>query len=155
MSARQHIAAIVLLLGLSATALAVRPASLLKDFPAGTLIIESGQDRCLLIRSWFADQRERQSQGLMFVERLEPEEGMLFRYPQPALITMWMRNTYVPLDMLFIREDNVVARIAADTTPLSEVRISSGEPVTQVLELNAGFAARWGIEPGHRLLLVD
>ena len=64
---------------------------------------------------------------------------------------MWMQNTYLPLDMLFIRADGSIARIAADTEPLSTRTIPSGEPVLAVLELNAGTAARLGIKPGDRV----
>ena len=65
---------------------------------------------------------------------------------------MWMKNTYLPLDMLFIREDGTVSSIVANTEPLSLRSISSEEPVTYVLELNAGIAERLGIVPGDRIL---
>jgi len=64
---------------------------------------------------------------------------------------MWMKNTYLPLDMLFIRKDGTVSRIAADTEPLSTAIIASGGPVSAVLELNAGTAAKLGIQSGDRV----
>jgi uncharacterized protein len=67
------------------------------------------------------------------------------------LVSMWMKNTYISLDMLFIRPDGTIARIAANTEPLSTRTVSSGEPVLSVLELNAGSAARLGIRPGDRV----
>jgi uncharacterized membrane protein (UPF0127 family) len=76
---------------------------------------------------------------------------MLFDFGQPQPITMWMKNTYIPLDMLFIRGDGTVARIAADTEPLSTRVIPAGEPVPFVLELNAGTAKRLGLAPGDRV----
>ena len=66
-------------------------------------------------------------------------------------VTMWMKNTYLPLDMLFIRKDGTVSRIAADTEPLSTAIIASGGPVSAVLELNAGTAAKLGIQAGDRV----
>jgi uncharacterized membrane protein (UPF0127 family) len=67
---------------------------------------------------------------------------------------MWMKNTVLPLDMVFVARDGRIARIAADTVPWSEERISSGSPATGVLELNAGFAARWGLAPGDRVVVM-
>ena len=66
-------------------------------------------------------------------------------------VSMWMQNTYLSLDMLFIRPDGTIARIAANTEPLSTRTIPSGEPVLAVLELNAGTAAKLGIKPGDRV----
>ena len=146
---------VALFLGASFPADALRPAQLVAGLPAGTLILESSAVRCLMIRAWFAEEPAQQRQGLMFVEQMDEFEGMLFRYPQTAQINMWMKNTLIPLDMLFIDENNRVVNIAQRTTPLSERRLSSARPVTQVLELNAGFTARWAILPGNRLLLAE
>ncbi|RMF98216.1 MAG: DUF192 domain-containing protein [Gammaproteobacteria bacterium] len=145
----------VCLLLVAAASPAVEPAGLLRDFPSGTVVLADPALRCLRIRAWFADSRRHQARGLMYIERLEPFEGMLFRYRRPALITMWMKNTYVPLDMLFFDAAGELERVAADTTPLSEARIVSGGPVTMVLELPAGFAATWGLGQGSRLLLAE
>ncbi len=91
------------------------------------------------------------AQGLMFRRTMAPDRGMLFDFERMEPVTMWMKNTYLPLDMLFIRADGTVARIAADTEPLSTRTIASGEPVLGVLELNAGTAARLGIHPGDKV----
>ena len=91
------------------------------------------------------------AQGLMFRRSMPPDRGMLFDFKRVEPISMWMQNTYIPLDMLFIRPDGTIARIAANTEPLSTRTISSGEPVLAVLELNAGTAARLGIKPGDRV----
>jgi hypothetical protein len=77
---------------------------------------------------------------------------MLFPYGRPQEITMWMKNTYVSLDMVFIRADGIVHRIAARTEPLSERTISSQGPAAAVLELVAGSAERMGIKPGDKVL---
>ncbi len=91
------------------------------------------------------------ARGLMFRRSMAPNRGMLFDFERVEPVAMWMKNTYLPLDMLFIRPDGTVARIAADTEPLSTATILSGEPVLAVLELNAGTAARLGIRAGDRV----
>lgn len=91
------------------------------------------------------------AQGLMFRRSMPADQGMLFDFGRVEPVSMWMQNTYLPLDMLFIRADGTIARIAANTEPLSTRTIPSGEPVLSVLELNAGTAARLGIKPGDRV----
>ncbi len=95
-----------------------------------------------------AKTREQQSRGLMFRRTLGARSGMLFVYEEPQFVSMWMRNTYIPLDMIFIRADGKVHRIEASAEPLSERIIGSGEKVTAVLELAGGTAARIGLKPG-------
>lgn len=89
--------------------------------------------------------------GLMFRKEMPERQGMLFDFKQDQPVYMWMKNTFIPLDMLFIRADGTIARIEAMTTPFSERTISSGEPVRAVLELNGGAARRLGIAPGDRV----
>ncbi len=91
------------------------------------------------------------AQGLMFRRSMPADQGMLFDFGRVEPVAMWMQNTYLPLDMLFIRTDGTIARIAANTEPLSTRTIPSGEPVLAVLELNAGTAAKLGIKPGDRV----
>jgi uncharacterized membrane protein (UPF0127 family) len=91
------------------------------------------------------------SQGLMYRRSMAADHGMLFDFGRVEPVAMWMQNTYLPLDMLFIRSDGTIARIAANTEPLSTRTIPSGEPVLGVLELNAGTASRMGIKPGDRV----
>ena len=91
-----------------------------------------------------------QEQGLMFRTKMGETDGMLFIYPKPLVITMWMRNTYIPLDMVFIAGDGTVRRIAAGE-PLSDAIISSGEKVSAVLELKSGTASRLGLKPGDKV----
>ena len=94
----------------------------------------------------------QRSQGLMFRESLEEDRGMLFDFGKPQRATMWMRNTYVPLDMLFIDAHGQITQIAADTQPLSDAVIASREPVRAVLELRGGVSAKLGIKPGDRVI---
>lgn len=94
---------------------------------------------------------EQRARGLMHRQFMPADRGMLFDFERTEPVAMWMQNTFISLDMLFIRADGTVARIAADTEPLSTRTISSGEPVLGVLELNAGTAARLGIHPGDKV----
>ena len=91
------------------------------------------------------------SRGLMFRRTMAPDHGMLFDFEREEPVTMWMKNTYLPLDMVFIRPDGTISRIAADTEPLSTAIIPSGSPVVAVLELNAGTAAKLGIKAGDQI----
>ncbi|GJE69216.1 DUF192 domain-containing protein [Methylorubrum podarium] len=93
----------------------------------------------------------QRAKGLMYRRSMAADHGMLFDFERPAPATMWMKNTYLSLDMVFIRSDGSIARIAADTEPLSTKVIPSGEPVLAVLELNAGTAAKLGIRAGDRV----
>lgn len=98
-----------------------------------------------------ADDPDERARGLMFRQTLPPDAGMLFDFGEERPVTMWMRNTPLPLDMLFIRSDGTVARIAERTTPFSERTIASGEPVRYVLELNGGIAGARGVRAGDRV----
>ena len=91
------------------------------------------------------------AQGLMFRRNLAPDRGMLFDFGRVQPISMWMQNTYIPLDMIFIRPDGGIARIAENAEPLSTRTIPSGEPVLAVLEVPGGTAARLGLKAGDRV----
>ncbi|MGH6808484.1 MAG: DUF192 domain-containing protein [Ensifer adhaerens] len=95
-----------------------------------------------------ADQRE---QGLMFRRSMAPDHGMLFDFGETRRVMMWMKNTHLALDMLFVDKRGIVRTIHQDAVPFSEAIIDSGEPVAFVLELNAGTVKRLGIKPGDRL----
>ena len=94
---------------------------------------------------------EEQEQGLMYRRELADGKGMLFDMGEERPAVFWMKNTYVSLDMIFIRSDGSIASIAANTKPLSEARIYSGAPVRGVLEVVAGTAKRYGIVPGDKV----
>lgn len=89
--------------------------------------------------------------GLMNRTEMAPDHGMLFRFDDTRDVYMWMKNTVLPLDMVFINEDGVVAGVAHDAVPFSETIIASPGPVRYVLELNAGVAGANGIEVGDRV----
>ena len=91
-------------------------------------------------------------QGLMFRQSLAPDSGMLFDFKTPSMASMWMKNTLIPLDMLFIDAQGRVVNIAERTVPGSLDPVGAAAPVRAVLELNGGTAARLGIRPGDRAL---
>ena len=126
---------------------AAEPANQLRDFGRTQLLVET-RGRCILISAYVAHTRQQRAQGLMYVSDMPLEEGMIFLYPEAARISMWMKNTMIPLDMLFLSGDGRVTKIAAHTEPLSEKMIESEADVTAVLELNGGAAEYFGIAPG-------
>ncbi|MGV3632710.1 MAG: DUF192 domain-containing protein [Pseudorhodoplanes sp.] len=94
---------------------------------------------------------EERQKGLMFRKELPEGRGMLFDFKPDQNVSMWMRNTYIPLDMLFINGDGTIRRIAENTEPLSEKTISSGGPVRGVLEVIGGTAKKLGIKAGDKV----
>jgi uncharacterized protein len=94
---------------------------------------------------------DEQAQGLMFRKSLDADGGMLFPMNPPRIASFWMKNTVIPLDMLFIRTDGSIAFIAANTEPYSREPVSAGVPVIAVLELRGGRAAELGIAEGDRV----
>jgi len=94
---------------------------------------------------------EERSEGLMFRREMAPNAGMLFLYPQDQAVTFWMKNTYLPLDMIFIAADGKITQIVKGARPLSEDLIPSSGYVRGVLEVNAGIADQFGIQPGDHI----
>lgn len=90
----------------------------------------------------------QRARGLMFRRSMPQDHGMLFDFGVETPVSMWMKNTYIPLDMVFVSRKGVVTSVATDTTPFSEAVISSGKPAFAVIELNAGAARRIGLAPG-------
>jgi len=95
---------------------------------------------------------EQKRRGLMFVRDLPERTGMLFVYEDAAVHSMWMKNTYISLDIVFARADGTVSSVIHDAEPLSPRSLGSTEPVTYVLELNAGVARRLKIGAGSQLI---
>jgi len=94
---------------------------------------------------------EERSRGLMFRKELPEGQGMLFDFFRDQPVSFWMHNTYIPLDMIFIRGDGHILRIAENTEPLSDRLVPSGGPVRAVLEVIAGTARKLGITPGDQV----
>jgi uncharacterized membrane protein (UPF0127 family) len=95
------------------------------------------------------------SRGLMHRDRLDAEEGMLFVYEAEQPVTMWMRDTRIPLDMVFIGAEGTIVKIRERAVPFSEEIINSEKPVIAVLEVNGGTVSRYGIEAGDRVILPE
>jgi uncharacterized membrane protein (UPF0127 family) len=115
------------------------------------LTIVSADGRKVPIDVEVAEDQKEKALGLMFRTELPENQGMLFPYSDERELSMWMHNTYIPLDMLFIRPDGVIHRIEARAEPLSDRVIASGGPVSAVLELAGGAAERLGIKAGDRV----
>ncbi len=92
--------------------------------------------------------RDDLERGLMFRRQMATDHGMLFDFGSPQPVTMWMKNTYLPLDMVFIAGNGRIVSVKQDAEPLSEKTISSGGDVLGVLELDAGTSKRIGLKPG-------
>jgi uncharacterized membrane protein (UPF0127 family) len=125
----------------------------LSDFARTTLRIETPSGRAHRFEVYVARSDREHMQGLMYVESLPPGEGMIFPYDPPRPVAMWMKNTLIPLDMLFIRADGTIANIIADVEPQSLDSRRSDGPVALVLELNGGTAKKLGIAAGARVRL--
>ncbi|OAO05108.1 hypothetical protein A8B75_04710 [Sphingomonadales bacterium EhC05] len=95
-----------------------------------------------------AKTQAEQAQGLMFRTEMAPDRGMIFPFSQDRMASFWMKNTVIPLDIIFIRRDGTIESIAANTIPYSLAPVQSGEPVAAVLELIAGRAQELNIQPG-------
>jgi len=129
---------------------AVADEELDKRFGKDVLIIEASAHGCYRFDIYVASDNVQRSRGLMFVRDLPATTGMIFIYDnEPA--SMWMKNTFIPLDILFIRRDGTVSSIAHHTEPQSLRSIASIEPISFVLELNAGTAERLAIDENSRI----
>lgn len=100
-----------------------------------------------------ADTQEKAEMGLMYRKSMPKNQGMLFIFPRPKIVHMWMKNTYIPLDMIFINSHNQVICLRENTRPLDESIISCPYPASKVLELNAGEIKASKIQPGDTLFI--
>ncbi len=121
------------------------------EFKTGELSIVTSSGETYVITIELAETHEQRAQGLMFREELAPMAGMLFIYPRSQVPQMWMRNTLIPLDMLFLDEEGNVIATANNAVPLSEAIISPGVPARAVLELPGDAIERLGIKPGDQV----
>ena len=127
----------------------------LASFPRTTLeIAHHGGDhaaRTYTFQVWVADTPERAEQGLMFVSDLPESMGMVFPLDPPRVENMWMKNTYIELDMLFVAADGRVTKIIERAHPLSLDNLSSDKPVSAVVELRGGAVAHLGLKVGDKV----
>ncbi|APO53524.1 DUF192 domain-containing protein [Bradyrhizobium diazoefficiens] len=142
--AKGWLAAILVIAGVVVTGGSVRAAS----FQPLEIVTKSGVQ---VFSVEMATTEEEKQTGLMYRKELADGKGMLFDFNPEQEVSMWMKNTYVPLDMIFIRADGRILRIAENTEPLSTKIISSKGPARAVLEVVAGTAQKYGIRPGDRV----
>lgn len=137
--------------GIAATAGAqIAPLEDLTRFPRALVEIAT-RERVHRFDVRVADTPARQAQGLMFVRDLPADEGMLFVHEKPRPASMWMKNTYIELDMLFVAPDGRIVKIAERARPHSLETIGTDIPVKAVLELRGGEASRRGLSVGDRV----
>lgn len=137
--------------GLAAFALVLSAPAALAELETSPLTIESANGAHAFTVE-IADEPEEITTGLMNRESMDPDAGMLFDFGQPREAAMWMKNTLIPLDMLFMDPQGKVIAIARETVPGSLRTITPGVPVKSVLELNGGRAEELGIEPGDEVI---
>lgn len=143
-AAQGWLAAILVIIGCVATSAPVGAAS----FQPLEIVTKNGVQVFSVEMATTAEEKET---GLMYRKELADGKGMLFDFNPEQEISMWMKNTYVSLDMIFIRADGRILRIAENTEPLSTKIISSRGPARAVLEVVAGTAQKYGIRPGDRV----
>lgn len=123
-------------------------------FNEETLVLEAGS-YCLPMTIFLARTDAQKRRGLMFVRKMAPNTGMLFYYRPPASMSMWMKNTIIPLDILFLDQSGTLINVRADAKPYSLKPLRSTGVGSYALELNAGRAKELGLAPGMRILAPD
>lgn len=125
------------------------PAPVVADVYEPLQVLTAAGARNFRVR--IADDDAERERGLMFVSELPQDEGMLFDFEEPAPRAFWMKNTLIPLDIIFIGPDGRIINIAENTTPYSLDPIPSTAPASAVLEIGGGLAAELGIKPGDKV----
>jgi len=146
------LAAAALLAAPASEALGRHSGSPLAGLPRSAVVVhtDSGSHR---FHVWIAADPASREHGLMFVRRMPADHGMLFLFDQPQFTSFWMKDTWLALDLIFIRHDGTVSNIARNATPGSLEPIPSSAPVIAVLELLGGTAAKIGLSPGDQVVL--
>lgn len=121
-------------------------------FTRDVLIIQANKHACYRFDIYLALNFEQQRRGLMHVRNLPATTGMLFVYDNDGRRSMWMKNTFIPLDIAFAKSDGTIVNVERHTEPLSLMSIRSIEPASYVLEVNAGVTEPLHIDAGSRLL---
>ena len=126
-----------------------------RDLKKSSLIVSTSKKTCYLLSIWVVHSAKEKARGLMYVRNMPEQSGMLFVYTESDQRSMWMKNTYIPLDIIFIKNSETISSIARDTEPLSLKNIRSIEPVNYVLEINAGMTKKMGIVPNDKVFWFD
>ena len=124
----------------------------LSAFPQSLLAIRTSSGKVVNFKIWEADTPQREEQGMMFIREMDEHTGMLFMFPENHRVRMWMKNTYVSLDLLFLNAQGKIDYIAAKATPQSEDIIGPATPEFAVLELKGGACEQFGIQVGDKVL---
>ena len=140
------LAAALLLVGCAGAGKAEQPADAISPLEDLQVVTASGATHRFKVE--IADDEAERQRGLMFRPQLDRGRGMLFEFPSEQMRSFWMKNTYIPLDIIYIARNGRIVSIAAQTTPFSEAPVPSEGPATGVLEINGGLAAELGIKPG-------
>jgi uncharacterized membrane protein (UPF0127 family) len=139
------------LLALLLTHVAIAQDDLDAAFDKDVLIVHASEHACYRIDIYIAENDAQRQRGLMHVRSLPETTGMLFIYSSEQILSIWMKNTFIPLDILFIKADGQVSSIYYDAEPQSLRSMRALEPVQYVLELNAGVAEKLSIDEYSRL----
>ncbi len=134
---------------------AIEPAALVEGLEQTRLSITTQAGRTIELRAYMAKTAAQRAQGLMHVRAMAADEGMVFVYPRPRVISMWMKNTYIPLDMLFADANGRIVHLHAGAAPHDTRIISSGNKASMVVELNAGSIAAYGIATGDSIRIIS
>lgn len=124
----------------------------LKDFDQRSIGIKKSNDQIIDIKVLIADTSKKTKQGLMYVESLPDNIGMLFIFKPPRKVSMWMKNTHISLDILFIDENQTIIKIHNEAKPFNLKSIQSNLKVKWVLEINGGLAKELNIKKGDNIL---
>ena len=119
----------------------------------GNIIIHS--EKMLTFSVEIARSKDEKERGLMYRKQMPKDEGMLFVYNPPQPVSMWMKNTYIPLDIIFISPSGKIVQITEDTTPLSHKILSCLKDTYSVLELNAGIVNKYKIKIGQHTEFIE
>lgn len=120
-------------------------------FDKDVLIIHASEHACYRFDIYIAENDEQRQRGLMHVRDLPETTGMLFIYARQQILSIWMKNTFIPLDIIFVKSDGTVSSIYYDAEPQSLRSMRALEPVQYVLELNAGVAEKLSIDQYSKL----
>ncbi|HEY2781422.1 MAG TPA: DUF192 domain-containing protein [Steroidobacteraceae bacterium] len=124
----------------------------LSAFPQSLLAVKTRAGKVINFKIWLADTPRREEQGMMFVREMDVHTGMLFMFPGDSPVSMWMKNTYISLDLLFLNKQGQIDYIAARATPESESIIGPPTAEFAVLELKGGACDQFGIKVGDRVM---
>jgi uncharacterized protein len=129
------------------------PPEPLDRYPTGRVTVK-GHHPDRIFKVWIASNDARREQGLMYVKSMPTDRGMLFVFEQPEILTFWMKNTFIPLDLLYIDTDGHVVRIAENATPFSLAAIPSGKPANRVLEIGGGLSRSMNLVEGDLVVVA-